>query len=120
MTILSKLAAQLPAWKVSEEFLSNLDASKLLIVTCPTGSGTTTIFPVLAAAGLPKEAGRVCCTQNRTQGIWDSTCDMWGIPDTDKQSGFRHRENRKMGRNSNSGAIHDRGNGGSRSDLHYY
>ena len=84
---------QLPAWNKREEFIKNLDGSRLLIIRAPTGSGKTTIYPALAARALPKRFGRVCCTQARratTQGVCTGTKRMWGIHPEDKVAGFQH------------------------------
>ena len=71
--------ADLPAWKTRDQFITKLDACKLLIVKAPTGSGKSTIFPALASKALPKE--RIWRTQvkrSTTEAVCRSTKRMWG------------------------------------------
>ena len=85
--------ARLPAWENRGEFIERLGGSRLLIIRAPTGSGKTTIYPMLAARAIPKRFGRVCCTQVRRatmQGVWNGTKKMWGINDDNLVVGFQH------------------------------
>ena len=71
-------AADLPAWKIRQQFVEKLSACKLLIVKAPTGSGKSTIFPALAAKTIPKD--RIWCTQvkrSTTESVCGSTQKMW-------------------------------------------
>ena len=77
----------LPAWRDHDEFIQNLDGSRLLIVKAPTDSGKTTIFPALVAHALPKRFGRICCARVRratAQGVCTGTRRMWSIKETNK------------------------------------
>ena len=85
---------KLPLWKKRAEFMDKLQEFELMIAKCPTGSGKSTMLPMLAVQMLKPNAGRVICTQIRratTQSVWKSTCDVWAINrDDGKFVGFRH------------------------------
>ena len=83
--------ADIPAWKIREQFVEKLSACKLLIVKAPTGSGKSTIFPALAAKVMPKD--KIWCTQvkrSTTEGVCRSTQRMWKRTPEDLVVGYRH------------------------------
>ena len=89
--------AMLPAWVVRDEFLTNLNACKFLIVKAPTGSGRSTVFPALAAKVMPRE--KIWCTQvtrNTTEAVCHSTRKMWGRSTQDLVVGFKHGMSKKQ------------------------
>ena len=84
---------RLPVWNSKDAFLEKFLTKKVIIAHCPTGSGKSTILPVVAAMQLHPKAGRVCCTQIRrvtTKSVSRSTKDVWGIPRDSVVVGFRH------------------------------
>ena len=90
-TSFKKPKQELPAWKIRHQFITKLNACKLLIVKAPTGSGKSTIFPILAAKALPKE--KIWCTQvkrSTTEAVSRSTKKMWGRSLDDLVIGYRH------------------------------